>query len=162
MKIFRGGWLVLLTLAVAFLLTMVRAPLGWPDWLASLRPGWIPLVVFFWAMRVPHRVSLVNAWLAGLFADVVYADPVGLNGLVLASITYVTWRFHERLRMYAVLQQAVVAGALVLVGEGARRLAHGQMEPWLLAILLPVATSMLMWPAVQLLLGNLTQRIRVE
>ena len=162
MNFVRGGWFILLTLVAAFLLTMVRAPLAWPEWLAWLRPGWILLVVFFWAMRVPQRVGLISAWIVGLFADIVYADPLGLNGLVLATITYITWRFHERLRMYAVLQQAVVAGVLVLVSEGARRLAHGQLEPWLLATLLSAATSMLMWPAVQLLLGNLAQRIRVE
>ena len=158
----RGGWLILLTLVAAFLLTMARAPLSWPDWLALLRPGWIVLVVFFWVMRVPHRIGLISAWILGLFADVVYGDPLGLNGLALASITYVTWRFHERLQMYSVLQQAAVVGVLVLVSESARRLVHGQLEPWLWATLLPVLTSMALWPLLQYLLGNLTQRIRVD
>ena len=162
MNLTRGGWLILLTLIIAFLLTMMRAPLGSPEWLGWLRPGWIVLVVFYWAMQVPHRIGLIAAWSIGLFADAVYADPLGLNGLVLASVAYVAWRLHERLRMYSVLQQAGVAAVLVLFSEAARRLAHGQMELWFWAMVLPTSISMILWPAVYLLLANLTQRIRVE
>ena len=162
MNLTRGGWLILLTLIAAFLLTMMRAPLGSPEWLGWLRPGWILLVVFYWAMRLPHRMGLISAWVMGLFADVVYADPLGLNGLILASVAYVAWRWHERLRMYSVLQQAGVAAILVLFSEAARRLAHAQGELWFWATVPPVVISMALWPFLYLLLSKLAQRIRVE
>ena len=162
MNLTRGGWLILLAVIASFLLTMARAPMGSPEWLGWLRPGWVVLVVYFWAMRAPHRIGLVSTWIMGFFADIVYADPLGLNGMVLTAITYVTWRFHERLRMYTVLQQASVAAAMVLFSEGARRLAHGQAQAWLPVTVLPALTSMIVWPAVYVLLGNLSQRFRVE
>ena len=162
MNLNRGGWLILLTVIAAFLLTMARAPLGAPDWLGWLRPGWIVLVIYFWAMHVPQRIGLISTWIIGVFADIVYADPLGLNGLVLATVTFLTWRFHERLRMYAVLQQAWVAAAMVLLSEGARRLAHDQAHSWFPVTVLPVVISMFIWPAVYLLLGKLAQRFRVE
>lgn len=162
MNLARGGWLILLTVVAAFLLTMGRAPAGSPEWLGWLRPGWIVLIVYFWAMHVPHRMGLVTTWIIGFFVDIVYADPLGLNGIVLTGVTYVTWRFHERLRMYAVLQQAWVAAAIVLFGEGMRRLAHDQAQPWLPVTVLPAVTSMLIWPVLYHLLGKLAQRYRVE
>ncbi len=162
MNLTRGGWLILLTVIAAFLLTLARAPVGSPEWLGWLRPGWIVLVVYFWAMEVPHRIGLISTWIMGFFVDIVFADPLGLNGIVLTTITFFTWRFHERLRMYAVLQQAWVAAAMVLFSEGARRLAHDQAQAWLPVTVLPAITSMFVWPAVYLLLGKLTQRFRVE
>ena len=162
MNLTRGGWLILLSVIAAFLLTMARAPIGSPEWLGWLRPGWIVLVVYFWAMRVPHRIGLVSTWIIGFFVDIVHADPLGLNGLVLAVVTYVTWRFNERLRMYAVLQQAWVAAAMVLFSEGARRLGHGQAQAWLPVSVLPAVTSMIVWPAVTVLLGNLARRFQIE
>ncbi len=163
MKPGRGGWLILLTLVAAFLLTMMRAPLGSPEWLGWLQPSWILLLVFYWVMRVPHRIGLFGAWMMGLFVDIVHADPLGLNGLVLASVACLTWRWHERLRMYSVLQQAGVVALLVLASEIMRRLAHGQgASAWLWATLLPAATSMALWPALCSLLGRLAQRIPVE
>ena len=78
----------MLTLAGALILTVVHAPLAWPDWLGWLRPGWVVLVVFFWVMELPHRIGLVSAWIVGLLVDVLYADPLGLNGLVLAATVW--------------------------------------------------------------------------
>ena len=162
MRLDRGGWLILLTVLVAFLLTLVRAPVGSPDWLGWLRPGWLVLVVYFWAMQAPQRLGLVSVWILGFFADVAFADPLGLNGIVLTAVTFVTWRFHERLRMYAMLQQAWVASAMVLFSEGLRRLAHEQAQPWLPVTVLPAVTSMFVWPFVHVLLGKLSRRFRVE
>lgn len=162
MNLNRGGWLILLTVLAAFLLTLVRAPAGSPEWLGWLRPAWIVLVVHYWAMQRPHRVGLIGTWIMGFFVDIVFADPLGLNGIVLATVTFVTWRFNERLRMYAVLQQSWVAAAMVLFGEGLRRLAHDQAQPWLPVTVLPAVTSMFLWPVVCILLGNLTRRFRVE
>ena len=162
MNLNRGRWLISLTIIAAFLLTMVRAPVGAPEWLGSLRPGWIVLIVYFWAMYAPHRIGIFSSWAIGFLVDVVHADPFGLNGLVLATVTFVTWRFHERLRLYAVLQQACVSAAMVLFSEGARRLAHEQAQPWLPVTVLPALISMFVWPFLHLLLGKLAQRYRVE
>lgn len=162
MNLARGGWLIVLTLIAAFLLTMMRAPLVFPEWLGWLRPGWIVLVVFYWTMRLPHRFGLIGAWVTGLFADALYVDPLGLNGLVLAVITYIAWRLHQRLRMYSVLQQAGVAALMVLLSEAARRVAHSQLQPWFWAMLLPAATSMILWPFLYTLLEKFSQRFRVE
>ena len=57
MNFTRGGWLIPLTLVIAFLLTLARGPLSWPDWIGWLRPAWVVLVVSFWAMHFPQRMG---------------------------------------------------------------------------------------------------------
>jgi len=132
--------------------------LGW------LRPAWVALVIFYWVMELPHRIGLIAAWVIGLFVDVLQADPLGLNGALLATITYVAWRFYERLRMYSVLQQGGVIFVLVLVGDLVRVLvndvASARDLSW--AALVPAVVSLLIWPFVAVLLTRLRLQFRVE
>ncbi len=160
----QGGWLILLTLIGALLLAIVHLPETTPQWLGWLRPAWVAMVVFFWVMELPHRLGLVTVWLFGVLLDVLYADPLGLNGVVLASVTYIAWRFYERLRMYSVLQQGGVIFLLVLGGEVVRLLvqdlAWSRGMTW--GVALPALTSFLAWPFVYLLLSRLKSQVRVE
>lgn len=160
----QGGWLILLTLVGALLLAVVHLPDSVPQWIGWLRPAWVAMVVFFWVMELPHRLGLVTVWLLGLLLDVLYADPLGLNGAVLASVTYIAWRFYERLRMYSVLQQGGVVFLLVLGGEVVRLsvqdLAWGRGMSW--GVVFPALTSFLLWPFVYLILSRLKFQVRVE
>ena len=75
-------------------------------------------------MALPHRFGMISAWITGLLVDVLYADPLGVNGFCLAALTYVTWSFYERFRMYSVAQQGVVVFLLVLGTEFIRMCAQ--------------------------------------
>ena len=160
----KGGWLILLSVAVALILAVVHLPESWPQWLGWLRPAWVAVVVFFWVMELPHRLGLISAWLVGLAADVLQADPLGLNGILLAAITYIAWRFYERLRMYSVIQQCGVVFVLVLVSEVLRALVQDAAWERGLSweLLLPAGTSMLVWPLVYLILQRFRVQFRVE
>ena len=160
----QGGWLILLTVLAALLLAIVHLPESWPQWLGWLRPAWVAMVIFFWVMELPHRMGLVSAWLIGLVLDVLYADPLGLNGVILASITYLGWRFYERFRMYSVLQQGGLVFLMVFAGELLRIFVQDMVfERGLsLAVVFPALTSLLLWPFLYLLLSRLKQQVRVE
>jgi rod shape-determining protein MreD len=158
-----GGWLILLTLAFAMLLAVVHLPETWPAWLGWLRPVWVALVLFYWVMELPHRIGLVAAWIVGLFVDVLQAEPLGLNGALLAGITFVAWKFYERLRMYALLQQGAVVFLLLVATEAVRMLVlailDGRGLSW--GMFGPPAMSLLAWPFVALLLDALRRRVHV-
>ncbi len=160
----QGGWLILATLVAALLLAVVHLPEAWPQWLGWLRPAWVVMVVFFWVMELPHRMGLVTAWLVGLLLDVLYADPLGLNGVVLASVTYLGWRFYERFRMYSIVQQGVVLFAVVLLGEIFRLIVQDMVfdRGWSWGVLVPAFTSFMVWPFLYLLLSRLKIQVRVE
>ncbi len=160
----RGGWVILLSLLAAMLLGVVRLPEDWPSWLGWLRPQWILLVLFFWVMELPERIGLVSAWILGLLVDALVGEPLGLNGILLAGVTFVTWRFFERLRMYSALQQCGVVFLLVLGIELVRGVVLGWSGnaglSW--GVVVMALASVCAWPLVYLLLIRVKTAIRVE
>ena len=159
----QGGWIILLTVAAALILAIVHLPESWPAWLGWLRPAWVALVIFYWVTELPHRIGLIVAWLIGSLVDVLQAEPLGLNGIVLAGITYVGWRFYERLRMYSIIQQCGVVFLLVLASELLRALILYLVDDRSLSwgLFGPAFTSLCVWPFLALLLTRLRVRFRV-
>ena len=159
----QGGWLILLTVTVAMVLAVAHFPETWPQWLGWLRPAWVAMVVFYWVMELPHRIGLIAAWVLGALVDVLQAEPLGLNGVILAAITYVAWRFYERLRMYSVVQQCGVVFLLVLGAEGARVMVLSLVEgrAWSWGVFGPPLISLVLWPFLALILARLRLQFRV-
>ncbi len=150
----RGGWVILLSIATAMLFSVAYLPDGAPYWLGWLRPNWLVLFVFYWVMAVPHRLGLISAWLIGLLVDVLHGELLGLNAVTLASLTYVTWLLHERLRMYTTAQQAMVVLVLALGAELIRmamNMLAGNVNVSAFVIV-PALMTALCWPPVYLTL----------
>ena len=160
----RGGWLIAVCLLVAVVLSALHLPESWPQTLGWLRPAWVVLALFFWVMATPHRVGLISAWLLGALVDVVQADPLGLNGALFATVTYVVWKFYERLRMYSVFQQAAVLFFLVVVTEAVRLVVQNVMfdRSMSFGFLLTAVASAICWPLVYLLLLKARTYVRVD
>ena len=159
-----GGWLIFVTLIVTMVLAVVELPAVFPDWLAWVRPQWVVAVLFFWGIVAPERVGLINAWLLGLFFDALLGDPLGLNGICFASITFVAWSFHERLRMYRLVQQALVLVLLVVFTEAAKMLVRDLIldVPASFLFVVTAVTTAFVFPIVALGLGFCVRRVRVE
>lgn len=139
-----------LTFVVAATLSVAHLPAWAPDWTGWLRPEWTTLVLFFWILETPQRVSLILVWFFGFLLDVLLSEPLGLNGLLLTSIAFLGTSLYERLRMINVLQQSAVLFALVSAletGKGiAVLIANG--EPLSLAALAPAAITAFLWPFI--------------
>lgn len=164
MNPFTGGWVILMTLLIAMTLAVFRLPDGSPEWLGWFRPSWVLLILFFWVMELPHRIGLIAAWFMGLLMDGLQGEPLGLNGFLLASFTYVTWRFFERLRMYSVLQQCGVVLVLILLAQLVRAgtLYLASNQPFGFAMFGTVLSSTLLWPFIYLLLMRIRTSVRIE
>lgn len=160
----RGGWLIGLTLFLALVLSVVHLPSWWPEWLGYLRPHWIAIFVFFWVLHFPNRLGLIWAWVVGLLQDVLLADPLGLNAIVLAAITFITWKLYERLRMYSLPQQCSFVFMLVLWADGVRALVHVIVLDRDVSLLLvvPALVSALIWPMIEVVLLRLARQFQVE
>ncbi|MCH8133804.1 MAG: hypothetical protein IIA30_14735 [Myxococcales bacterium] len=85
-------------------------------------------------------------------------------GAVLAGITYIVWRFYERLRMYSVVQQASVVFVLLLASEAVRMVVRDLAwdRGWTWGIAVPALTSTLLWPIVYRVLQRFRLQFRVE
>lgn len=163
MNPFRGGWLILLSLFAAMILAVVHLPETWPQWLGWIRPNWLILVLFFWVVQLPGRIGLVAAWIVGLLVDALVAAPLGLNAFIFAGVTYVAWRFFERLRMYSILQQCSVVFMMVLAAECFELVIQvASSSGWSPKVILAPLMSMLVWPFLYIVLDRLRAGVRVE
>ena len=81
MTFLRGGWLIVLSIAVAVVLSIMQAPFDSPSWLEPLRPDWLILVIFYWKVRYTNRINIYLVWIFGFAVDVLMNEPLGTNPL---------------------------------------------------------------------------------
>ena len=96
---------ILSSLLIGMLVTVGHLPRMVPEWLALLRPEWMVLVCFFWAVELPERIGLVGVWLCGTLVDVLVGDAVGSNGACLAAVSLAGWKLQARMRLYSPFQE---------------------------------------------------------
>ena len=154
----RKGWVLPISFAAALLLGLL--PL--PDMLQPLRPYWLALVLAYWVIETPERVSLGFAFVLGVIADLMFSSVLGEQALRLVIMTFILQRFRLRLRFFPLSQQALAIGGLLLndriVDAAIHWMLREPMLPWNFwwAPLL----GMLLWPLIYILLDMLRQTRR--
>lgn len=135
---------IIATLFIALAFTVV--PL--PNWALALRPLWVALTVYYWAVALPERFGVGYAWIIGLFLDALTGSLFGAHALALTLVAFVAARTHLKLRMYPLWQQSLTVGfalglyAFVLFWISG--LTHQMPRP--LVRFAPVGISILLWP----------------
>lgn len=102
-------WFINISILVALILSIMPLPIAlrpfWPDWAV--------LVVIYWAMALPHRVSIGTAWVVGFLLDILLGTVLGVNALGLAIVTFVVSSNFQKLRNFSVWQQAFLIGVFI-------------------------------------------------
>lgn len=155
-----AGWVVLLTLAVALILSIWQLPTAAePFW-----PHWVALVVIYWCLALPHRIGIGVAWVIGLLMDVLSGTMLGEHALALALVAFLVLKVHLQVRVFPLWQQTLTVALMILMYEfvlfwidGAIGLPSQPLVRWL-----PVATSLLIWPWLMSLLRHLRRKYRVS
>lgn len=139
-----SGVFVYSTLLAALALTVL--PL--PRFGELLRPEWVALVVGYWCLHLPQRVSIGTAFALGIVLDVLKGALLGEHALALCLFAFLLSRFHLQVRVFPLFQQTLtVATALLFYQfilfwmEG----VAGQGTPFLMR-LPSVLTTALLWP----------------
>ena len=155
-----GGSIILATFLVGFMLSQM--PL--PQMIEWFRPEWVVMILIYWTMALPERVGLGTAALVGIGLDIIKGSPLGLNVLSLLIISYLTLLLYKRLRMFPLVQQAV----MVMVMVGINQLLFNWFHSWLgtrsdsLIFLLPALMSAALWPWLFVILRGLRRTFRVS
>ena len=110
----------ILLIFAASVLSIARLPANSYEWIGLWQPQWLLLVLIYWALGVGSRLGVLWAWLAGSVVDVLLGEPLGLNGLLFATITYLSLRFRERFVMYGTIQQALIVFIIVMLAQVVR------------------------------------------
>lgn len=154
-----GGWVIFTSFVAALLLTML--PL--PEWAQTFRPEWITLVLIYWCMALPNRVSIGWAWVAGLMLDVTLGNLLGLHALTMSIVAFLTIKLYQRIRVYPLGQQALAILILVAMSQ--------LLILWILGIIgttpdswtywLPSISSAIIWPWVFVVMRGARRHFRV-
>ena len=99
----RRLWVLPATFVVAFV--MFALPVG-EEW-KSYMPAWVTLVLIYWCLAAPEKITLGTGWLIGLGLDILAFGLLGRYALTKTLITYLTRRVALRVRVYPVWQQSV-------------------------------------------------------
>ena len=155
----RGGGIILLSFIVAFVLIMI--PL--PHWAQLFRPEWVAIVVIYWSMALPKRVSVGMSWLAGLIVDVIRGSLLGQHALALAVVSFLTIHLHQRIRVYPLWQQAVTIFLVMVINYLIILWIRGIMgeapSPW--QVLIPSAMTAVLWPGAFVFMRFLRRQFHV-
>jgi rod shape-determining protein MreD len=155
-----GGIVIVLSFAVALLLTII--PL--PDGLRPLRPDWVSLTLIFWCLVLPYRISVGTGFLVGLLLDVLSGTLLGQHALSLSLIAYLCVRLHQRIRVYPMWQQALTVMVFLVM--------HQLLTLWIDSVIgrpmpslvywLPSLIGATLWPFVYRLLTSLRISFSVQ
>lgn len=154
-----GGWVIIASFVLALMLTIV--PL--PDWLAYIWPEWVAIVLIYWCLALPHRVGIFTGFGAGLTLDATVGTVLGQHALGLSVVAWLALKLHRRIRNFPLWQQALTVLLMITFHKLLMAWVNGftgQPMRGGLYWLSPVA-SMLVWPAMFLLLRSMRRRFRV-
>lgn len=155
-----GGWIILLTLLSALVLTIIPIP----SWAEGSRPEWVLLILIYWSMALPHRVGVGIAWFMGLTLDVLKGSLLGLHGFGLAIIIYLILKLHRRVRVFPLWQQALSLLPLLALNQLVMLWINGVLgnpgSDWY--YWLPSLIGMLLWPLLFVALRGLRRHFRVS
>ncbi len=154
-----GGSIILATFLLGYMLSQIPLP-QFAEW---FRPEWVAMILIYWVMALPERVGLGTAALVGLGLDLIKGSPMGLNVISLLIIAYLTLLLYKRLRMFPLVQQAVMVMMLVGINQLIFNWVHNLMgtRSDTLIFLLPALMSAILWPWLFVILRGLRRTFRV-
>ena len=152
-------WVIVLSFLIAFVLTAIPVP----EWALPWRPAWIAMVLVYWCIALPHRIGVISGWIIGLTLDVMHGSILGQHALGLAFVAYIALQYHQRVRVYPLMQQSAFVALLVFVylfvmWQIYDLLGSVKYGP---SYLLGAVTSAILWPWMYVVLRDIRRRAHV-
>ncbi len=150
-------------ISVSIVIGLILQIIPMPPPVDLYRPDWLLLILIYWAMALPNRVSVGIAGLSGLVLDLLYGTVLGVHSFALAIPIYLVSANYQRFRNYSVLQQAM----MILVLSTMYHLLVYWLQFWITGIefnwifLWPALSSILFWPWLFWLLRKFRRNLRV-
>lgn len=154
-----GGAVIIFSFIIAYMLTAM--PL--PEWALNWRPAWVTIVLIYWCMAIPQRVSIGIGWTLGLLLDVQQGTVFGQNAIALTIIAWIIVKLHQRIRVFPLVQQALLVCVLLLLAQlftlWIRTMMGFPPQHW--TYWAPAFTSMVIWPWLFIILRDVRRKFYV-
>ncbi len=101
----------------SFVGALVLMTLSMPEFIRFIRPNIVALLLIFWLIRIPEHLGIGFAWTVGFIYDGITGSFLGQHALSFSFIAYVVLLLHQRIRMFAVPQQALLVLFLLMFDQ---------------------------------------------
>lgn len=153
-----------LVLVFIFVVAFVLEIMPWPIGFQGLRPAWVALVLIYWALAIPSKVSVGTAFLAGVIWDVMLGSILGLHALVLSIAVYFIAKHHLILRnlslwlqgLLVIIYIALIRFSIFLVEFALHSAEFNSQE------LFGAVISGILWPWVFLLMRHIRRGLQLR
>lgn len=150
----------LLTFVGTFAAALILASMPFPTWAEPFRPDWVGMVLIYWCLAVPERISVGTGWLLGFLQDVLYGSLLGSNALAKSLVAYISVRMHLQIRMFPRWQQAVSVFGLLAANQLLVLWIRGAIgqAPETFSYWTPSVVGGLLWPWLFVILRDARRR----
>ncbi len=135
---------IIASVIFSFLLLLLPLPDEWLLW----RPEWVALTFIYWCLKLPKKISIVLAWIAGLFIDVFHGSILGQHALSMVIVVFMSLRLLPRLSISILWHQYalifLVLGTYLLINLWIMAATGNNPATWL--YWLTLFSSLLIWP----------------
>jgi rod shape-determining protein MreD len=151
---------IYLSLFVALILTVMPMP----QLVKLARPDWVLLVLMYWTMALPQRISVGTAFFSGFIVDVLVGTVLGVNALAFSVVIFIVAQHHLKIRNFSIVQQSLLVGLLLALYQ----LLLFWLSHFLTGVyfmpqyLWPVVTGMLVWPWLFWLLRRYRRQLKIQ
>ena len=147
----------------SFFLGLIFAIFPLPIILNAFRPDWMILMIFYWVLAVPHRVSVVHAFILGLLLDLLLGSILGIHALLFSILAYVISINYQRIRYLSLVHTTLLVGVFVFVSKLSLYLIASNLQHIVLHkhYFWSIFTSMLIWPWFFLFMRFIRIRFKV-
>lgn len=146
--------------SLSLLLALVLTATPFPESLAPYRPAFVLAVTGYWLLMLPRYYGLLVAWAMGLALDALGPGLLGQHALAMTVSCYVLLRLSRSMAMAPMFGQIFlwlpVVGLYEFVLFWMDGVSGRSADPWYRW--LPVITTPLLWPLLNLLFAALSSR----
>jgi rod shape-determining protein MreD len=149
----RWSWAVVLSLIASVMLTSIPLPV----WITYWRPAWVALALIYWCIALPERIGVLTGWGIGILLDVLHGSLLGQHALGLAFVAFIAVLYHQRIRVFPLVQQAVVVGSTIFIYQAWLLMIYNTLgsKQYPNSFLLGALTSAVVWPWLFIVLRDL-------
>lgn len=152
------------TILLFFIAALVMELAPWPTGFQAFKPSWLILVLTYWVLAIPNKVSIGVAFLLGVVWDLVLGSTLGIHALVLSIAFYFIAKNYLVLRNLSLWFQSL----LVIIFVFAIRFAIFLVELFLHSAvfnwqeIFGAIASGILWPWVFLLMRKMRRQVGVH
>ena len=151
--------LIFFTFITGIVLDVLPVP-GWGLW---VRPNWTFLIMLYWVMVIPYRVSVGTAFILGLILDLFNGSLLGENAVCFVLAAYIIARLHKKLFLFPIVQQMLILLLIVTMYKVIIFCVQGFIGhlPGSYLYWAAIPVSVILWPFLFILLNELQKAFRI-